>query len=93
MISISAPSRVIKLMGYNKNTLCDSPERFRDSVSVSCAVILGADHQTSTLLCSPVNGFNNVDELLLVLQHPVELVVVTSSEIAHHVLVAKEEQD
>ena len=57
------------------------------------AVILRADHQTSALLRSPVNRLNDVNELLLVLQHPVELVVVTGAEIAHHVLVAEEEED
>lgn len=77
-------------MGYNE-ALSHDRLRAHDSVSVPGAVILGADHQTSTFLRSPVYRFNNVNELLLILQHPVELVVVSGTEIAHHVLVAKEE--
>lgn len=55
------------------------------------AVIFGTDHQTPTLLGPLENRLNNVNELLLVLQDPVELVVVASTEIAHDVLVAEEE--
>ena len=35
----------------------------------------------------PVNGLHNVDHLLLVLHGPVDLVVVTSSQINHDVFV------
>lgn len=54
---------------------------------------LGADNQTTALLRALVNGFNDVDQLLLVLQHPIQLVIVTRSEIAHHVFVPVKEHD
>ena len=54
---------------------------------------LGADYETSTLLGAAVDCLDNVDEFLLILKHPIQLVVVTSSEIAHDVLIAEEEHD
>lgn len=68
-------------------------EMERELISVPCAVVLRADHQTLALLGPPVDRLDNVDELLLILQHPVELVVVARAEIAHHVLVAEKEHD
>ena len=57
------------------------------------ALTFGADYQTATLLCTLVDCLDDVDQLLLVLQHPVQLVVVTCAEIAHHVFVAVEEHN
>lgn len=54
---------------------------------------LGADHQTTTLLGALVYRLDDIDQLLLVFQHPVQLVVVSRAEIAHHMLVAVEEHD
>lgn len=54
---------------------------------------LGADDQTATLLGTTVDSLDYVDQLLLVLQDPVELVVVASTEITHHVFVAEEEHE
>jgi hypothetical protein len=62
-------------------------------VSVSSRVVLRADDKTTTLFRSLVDGLNDINQLLLVFQHPVEFVVVTRSEIAHHVFVAEEEHD
>jgi hypothetical protein len=56
------------------------------SVSVTCRIILGADHQTSTLLRTSVYRLEDIDELLLVFKDPVELIVIAGSEIAHHML-------
>lgn len=56
-------------------------------------VILRADHQTPPFLRSTIDCLNDIDKLLLVLQHPVQLVVVTCTKIAHHVLVTEEEHD
>lgn len=53
----------------------------------------GADHQTTALLGALVYRLDDVDQLLLVLQHPVQLVVISCAEIAHHVLVAVKEHD
>lgn len=54
---------------------------------------LGTDNETPALLGAAVDGLDDVDELLLVLEDPVELVVVSGPEIAEHVLVAPEEED
>lgn len=62
-------------------------------VSIACGVVLGADHETATLLGAAVDGLDDVDELLLVLEDEVELVVVSGSEIHHDQLVAEEEHD
>ena len=60
-------------------------------VTVLGGVIFGSDDETTSLPGSTVDGLNNVDELLLVLESPVDLVVVTGSEINHDVLVPEEE--
>jgi len=55
-------------------------------VLVLCGVILGGDDQTAPLPGAPVDGFHDVDELLLVLQRPVDLIIVSRAQINHHVL-------
>lgn len=62
-------------------------------VSVSCRVILGTDDQTTALLCASVHRLDDIYELLLILENPVELVIVAGAEIAHDVFVAEEEHD
>ena len=61
------------------------------SVAVPCAVVLWADHQTPPLLRPFVNRLNNINQLLLILQNPIELIIITRPEIAHHVLVPEKE--
>jgi hypothetical protein len=63
------------------------------SISVTRRIVLRANNKTSTLLRTLVDRFNNIYQLLLILQHPVQLVVVASAEIAHHVFVAEEEHE
>lgn len=60
------------------------------SVPIPSRVVLGADDQTAPLLGAAVDGLDDIDQLLLVLQDPVQLVVVSRAEIAHHVLVSEE---
>ncbi len=62
-------------------------------VSVARRVILGTDDQTASLLGSPVDGLDDVYQLLLILEDPVELVIVSGTEIDHHVFISKEEHD
>jgi hypothetical protein len=62
-------------------------------VSISRRIVLWRNHQTSTLLRTLINRLDNVYQLLFVLQHPIQLVIVACSEIAHHVLVPVEEED
>jgi hypothetical protein len=61
------------------------------SVAVARRVVLRAHDETTPLLRPLVNRLNNIDKLLLVLQHPVQLIVVSRPEVAHHVFVAEEE--
>jgi hypothetical protein len=61
------------------------------SVAITRRVILRAHHQTPSFLRALVNRLNNINKLLLILEHPVQLVVISRAEIAHHVLVAEEE--
>jgi uncharacterized 2Fe-2S/4Fe-4S cluster protein (DUF4445 family) len=52
---------------------------------------LRTNNQTSTLLGTSIDCLNNINQLLFILQHPVQLVVVSCAKITHHVLVAEEE--
>lgn len=52
-----------------------------------------ANDKTPPLLRALVDRLDDIDQLLLVLEDPIELVVVARPEIAHHVLVAVEEHD
>lgn len=62
------------------------------SVSVFCGIILGGHHQTSSFSRSSINRLNNVYHLLLVLDDPVDLVVVTGAQIDHDVFVSGREK-
>jgi hypothetical protein len=54
---------------------------------------LWTNDQTTALLRTTIDCLDDINQLLLILQNPVELVVVTGTEIAHHVLVAEEEHE
>ena len=62
-------------------------------VSVSRRIILGTDDQTTTLLGTSVNSLDNIDELLFIFEDPVEFIIVSGAEIAHHVFISEEEHD
>ena len=62
-------------------------------VAILGGVILGSNHKTTPLPRPTVHGLNDVDELLLVLESPVDLVVVPGAKINHNVLVPEEEHD
>lgn len=62
-------------------------------VPITCGVVLGADYETAALLGTTIDGLDDVDELLLILENEVELIVVTGSQIHHDQLVAEEEHD
>ena len=66
---------------------------FSLSISIPRRIILRTNDQTPPLLRALVDRLDNINQLLLILQHPVELVVVAGAEIAHHVLVAEEEHE
>lgn len=62
-------------------------------VAVPRRIVFGRYNETPTLLSPFVNGLDNIDQLLLILQHPVHFVVVAGSKITHHVLVPEEEHE
>ena len=62
-------------------------------VTVLGGVVLRSNHQTTTFPCPTVDCLNNVNELLLVLESPVNLVVISSAKINHNVLISEEEHD
>lgn len=51
----------------------------------------GTHHQPPALLGPPINRFNNIDQLLLIFQHPIQLVIIARSKITHHVLISEKE--
>lgn len=63
------------------------------SVPVARTVVLRTHNQTSALLRTLVHRLQDIDNLLLVFQHPIQLVVVTRPEITHHMFIPKEEHD
>lgn len=54
---------------------------------------LRTNNKTPSLPGALVDSLDDVDQLLLVLKDPVQLVVVTGPEIAHDVLIPEEEHD
>lgn len=65
----------------------------RRLVPITRRVVFRANHQSSTLLSSPVDSLYDIDELLLILKHPVEFVVVSRPKITHHMFVSEEKHD
>ena len=72
-------------------TALESMHENPNLVLVLCRVVLGRHHNTPALDGAPVYGLDDVDHLLLVLQRPVDLVVVARAQIDHDVLVPVEE--
>jgi hypothetical protein len=60
---------------------------------VSGRVVLGTDDQTTSLLGTSVHRLEDINELLLVLKNPFDLIIVTGAQIDHHVLVSEEEHE
>ncbi|KAJ0895683.1 hypothetical protein HanPSC8_Chr09g0403331 [Helianthus annuus] len=60
-------------------------------VAVLGGVIFGCNYQPTSLPGPTVDSFNNVYELLFVLHGPVDLIVVTSTEINHDMFVPEKE--
>ena len=56
-------------------------------------VILRTVDQTSSLLSAFVNNLQDINHLLLIVQHPVDLVVITRTKVTHHMLISEEEHD
>ena len=72
--------------GISSSNLRGQVSRCRDeeeSAGNTGANTLWTDDQTAALLRTAVDGLDDIDQLLFVLQDPVELVVVACPEIAH----------
>lgn len=61
------------------------------SIPIPRRIVLRTNDQTPPLLRPFINRLNNINQLLLILQHPVQLIIISRPEIAHHVLVPEEE--
>lgn len=61
------------------------------SITVLGRVILGCNHKTSSLARSSVHCFDYIYKLLLVVENPVDLVVVSCSQVDHDMLVPEKE--
>lgn len=84
---------VVLSIGISSNNLHSGQRLPYLSSQGAINLTLWTDDQTTALLRALVDGFDDVDQLLFVFQHPIQLVIVTRSEIAHHVFIAIEEHD
>ena len=58
-------------------------ESRRDLVSIPGRIILRTNNQTPPLLRPAINRLDNINQLLLILQHPIQLIIISRPEIAH----------
>lgn len=68
-------------------------ERVVGSVFILSGVVFGGNDETFAFACSSIDNFADINELLLVVHSPVDLVVVTRTKIDHHMFVSEEEHD
>jgi hypothetical protein len=59
------------------------------SIPVPSRIVLWTDNKASSFLCTLVDCFDDINQLLLVLEYPVQLVVIPSTEVTHHMFIAK----
>lgn len=62
-------------------------------VAIFGTVVFWRNYKTSPFPGTTINSFNNVNHFLFVFQSPVDLVVVTSSQINHDMFVSEEKHD
>lgn len=92
-IAIRRPREIALSIGTSSNNLYTSQRMPSSALQEPTDLTLRTNNQTTTLLRALVDGLDDVDQLLLVLQYPIQLVIVTRSEIAHHVFIAVEKHD
>jgi hypothetical protein len=51
---------------------------------------LRTHNQAPPLLGATIDGLNYINQLLLILQHPIQLIIIARAEITHHVFIAEE---
>lgn len=74
----------------NRVTNCFPQSEIKILITIFGGVILRGDDQTPPLSRSSIHSFHNVDELLLVFQSPIDLVVISRTEIDHNMFIAEE---
>ncbi|KAF9599110.1 hypothetical protein IFM89_035389 [Coptis chinensis] len=62
-------------------------------ITILGGVVFWSNHQTTTFPGSRINSLDNVNELLLIFESPIDLVVVSSAKINHNVLVTEREHE
>ena len=62
-------------------------------IAVFGGIVFGGNDETAALASAAINSLDDVDELLLILESPVDLVVVAGAQIDHDVLVPEEEHN
>jgi len=60
-------------------------------VTVLGGIVLWSNHQITALPGTPIPSLYNVNKLMLVLQGPIDLIVVSCTKINHDALVSEEE--
>jgi deoxyhypusine synthase len=60
-------------------------------VTVFCGIIFGRNDKTSPFSSSAIHGLYNIYHFLFVAKGPVDLVVVTSAQVHHDMLIAEKE--
>lgn len=61
-----------------------------ESIAIFGGVVFGRHHQTPPFPCAPVHRLHDINHLLFIIYRPVDLIVVTCTQINHYVLVPKE---
>ena len=62
-------------------------------VAIFGGIIFWGNYETTSLLCATVHGFDYVNHLLLIVERPIDLVVVPSAEVDHDMFITKKEHD
>lgn len=83
--------KLIKIIGNLSKYLAGNMlEILTFLISIFCGVIFWRHNQTSPLSRTTVNGFDDVNEFLLVFNRPIYFVVISGAQINHNVLVSEE---
>jgi hypothetical protein len=90
-IYLKPPQKLIKIIGNLSKYLAGNMlEILTFLISIFCRVIFWRHNQTSPLSRTTVNGFDDVNEFLLVFNRPIYFVVISGAQINHNVLVSEE---
>ena len=82
---LTSKMRPFKVVAMSENEL--------RSIFVMRRVILRTHDQTSSFLCTSIDDLDDIYQVLLVIDVKIELVVISSAEITHHMFIPPEEHD